>query len=211
MNKLEYPKNYIVWDIETTGFSPTDDRITELGVIMVNEGEIINKRSWLLNYGAVIPEKITEITGITKEMIDKDGVEPAEALSQFLDLFVTQNSVDPHVTHNGLKFDIPFMCEALTRDLKYTSINFEAEINNQMIDTAMLYKAQKLNMKQQWNETFLEFAKRVSNIRAYGVKYNLKLCSEELEIDTSKIDFHRATGDVLVTNEVYKKLCLKRD
>lgn len=207
---IEYPKNYIVWDIETTGFSPTDDRITELGVIMVNEGEIINKRSWLLNYGAVIPEKITEITGITKEMIDKDGVEPAEALNQFLDLFVTHGGVDPHVTHNGLKFDIPFMYESLKRDTG-CSPDLEPFMYLQMIDTAMLYKAQKLNMKQQWNETFYDFVKRVSEIRAYGVKYNLKLCSEELEIDTSKIDFHRATGDVLVTNEVYKKLCLKRD
>ena len=44
------------------------------------------------------------------------------------------------------------------------------------------------------------------NIRAYGVKYNLGLCCEEMEVDKSNITLHRASGDVYLTYELYKKI-----
>jgi len=199
---MEYPKNYIVWDLETTGFCPKENRITEIGVVVVHDGAIVKKKSWLLNYGIDIPEKITEITGITKEMIDKDGVDPKVALQEFFDLFVLGI---PNVTHNGFKFDIPFIVESLSRE----GIDFDRMIfYNNMVDTAMLYKAQKLDIQIQSCETFFDFAKKVSSIWAKGVKYNIPLCCEEMNIDTSKITLHRALGDAMITNEIYKKICL---
>jgi hypothetical protein len=59
---------------------------------------------------------------------------------------------------------------------------------------------------QKEDETFYEFGKRIMDIRAYGVKFNVALCCDEMGIDRTNIELHRAGADVYLTNEIYKNL-----
>jgi len=201
-------KNLIVWDLETTGFVDNPDaRIIEIGAVHVKDGEIVERKSWLLNHHIEIPEVITGITNITKEMIDAEGEDPTQVMQDFLNFL---NKEEYHLTHNGYRFDIPFFVKEARRtwdffpEIMFFSLETELRLKGQ--DSAAMYKAKKLNMAQAEGELFAEFADRVLNTKAYGVKYNVSIACDELGIDRSKVSLHRALGDVELTYEIYKKL-----
>jgi DNA polymerase-3 subunit epsilon len=56
-------------DVETTGTTSTDDRITEIGIVRVEDGELAEEWSSLVNPERSIPEEIQVLTGITNEMV----------------------------------------------------------------------------------------------------------------------------------------------
>ena len=56
-------------DLETTGTLPTGDRITEIGIVRVEDGEFVDEWSTLVNPGCPIPEDIQGLTGITNAMV----------------------------------------------------------------------------------------------------------------------------------------------
>ena len=60
--------SYIALDLETTGLSPAEDRILEIGAIRVEGGRILERYETLLNPGIRISPRIQELTGITDEM-----------------------------------------------------------------------------------------------------------------------------------------------
>lgn len=72
-----------VFDTETTGLSPRDDRIVTafLGV-MDPDGELIERFSWLADPGVVIPPRATEVHGITTKMAQEQGRNAAEVVSE---------------------------------------------------------------------------------------------------------------------------------
>jgi len=197
---MEKSKNYIVWDLETTGFVPTTCKIIEIGVMRIVNDEVVESKNWLLNHGIEVPPHITEITTITTEMVN-GGVSPDVAMKDFLENFIEGSTMN--LTHNGFRFDIPFLLGSMSQEqlLKYKDV---LEIG--CMDSAVLYKAKALKLSQNPKETFRDFATRVLNIRAKGVKYNVGHCCNELKIDTSSSQFHRALGDTYLTNEIYKKL-----
>ena len=59
----------VVFDIETTGFSATRDRIIEIGAVKVIEGKIVDKYSTFVNPDIPIPFEIENLTHITDEMV----------------------------------------------------------------------------------------------------------------------------------------------
>ncbi len=59
----------IFLDLETTGASADRDRITEVGLIEVADGELVNEWSTLVDPGRAIPPVIASLTGITDEMV----------------------------------------------------------------------------------------------------------------------------------------------
>ena len=71
--------SFVVFDTETTGLSFTDDRLTEIGAVLVEDGHITNTYGTFVNPGKAISAKITELTGITNEMV-KDAPPPEVAL-----------------------------------------------------------------------------------------------------------------------------------
>ncbi len=73
---------FVVFDLETTGFSPTDDEIIEIGAIKVNATERQNFQL-LVKPRKIIPPKITQITGISQAQVDANGISIDSALSQF--------------------------------------------------------------------------------------------------------------------------------
>jgi len=77
---------YVVFDIETTGFSAVTDRIIEIGAVKVEDGKITDKFSTFVNPKRPIPFRITELTSITDEMvIGSPDIETI--LPQFIDFY----------------------------------------------------------------------------------------------------------------------------
>src|ERR1041384_3863867 len=74
---------FCVFDLETTGGSPEDSRITEIGAVKVKGGEVIGEFATLINPGVPIPPAITYLTGITNAM-----VYPAPVIDAVLPSFV---------------------------------------------------------------------------------------------------------------------------
>lgn len=195
-----FPRNYIVWDLETDGFDQKNGHILEIAVAVVRDGTVIEEYTTLLNHDIDINPKATEVHGITREMCKKEGKKPEEVLAK---LFQYIKDAEAHVTHNGTKFDIPFLYYALERariDVKYD------DIAKHHIDTAALYKANQLTMAKRWNDTWPAFFLSVLETRAEGVKFNVKHCCDEMGISLEGVEQHRALADVLLTNQIYQKL-----
>lgn len=94
---------FVVFDIETTGLSHLKNNITEIGAVRVEDGKIVETFNELVNPEQVISEEITNITGITNEMVaDKPLIK--EVLPRFLDF--SKDCV--FVAHNA-EFDISFI------------------------------------------------------------------------------------------------------
>jgi DNA polymerase III epsilon subunit-like protein len=191
----------IVWDLETSGFIAPDAKILEIGAFIVR-GDEIEKRNWVLNNKIQIPANIIEITGITQEIVDA-GRDPKECLDEFLPLL---KEAKTHVTHNGFKFDIPFLVDTV-RDIysttKEESDQFWTDLLARAFDTAVHFKAKRLRIFKKPGETFTDFAQRVMEIRAYGIRYNLTTCAEEMKIDLAGIVAHRAMADVEITHKLF--------
>lgn len=94
---------YVVFDIETTGFSSIADRIIEIGAVKVENGRITDKFSTFVNPKRPIPFQITQLTGITDEMV-MEYPDIEIILPQFLE-FVGDA---PLVAHNA-GFDVGFI------------------------------------------------------------------------------------------------------
>lgn len=60
---------FVVFDLETTGGSPADDKITEIGAVKVRAGEVLGEFSTLVDPGGPIPPFISVLTGITDAMV----------------------------------------------------------------------------------------------------------------------------------------------
>jgi len=135
----------IVWDLETSGFVAPECKILEIGCFIVR-GEEVERKHWVLNNGIEIPEKIVEITGITQAIIDAEGRDPKECMQEFLPLFKLAKK---NITHNGVRFDIPFLVNFSADLFGYTDIEKMAVTNlirSTAFDTAVHFKAKKLDM-----------------------------------------------------------------
>ena len=62
-------ENYVALDLETTGLSPKNDRILEIGAVKIEEGRETGRIATLIDPQMKIPERITALTGISQEMV----------------------------------------------------------------------------------------------------------------------------------------------
>ncbi len=101
--------DYVVFDIETTGFSPSKDRIIEIGAVKVTDGKIADKFSAFVNPRIPIPFEIEKLTGISDAMV-LDAPDITVVLPKFLEF--CQDAV--LVAHNA-SFDVNFITQNAER------------------------------------------------------------------------------------------------
>ena len=118
-------EEFVVFDIETTGFNSHFNKIIEIGAVKIKAGRIIDRYSQLINPGISIPYHITEITSITNEQVANQP-KIDEVIGKFVE-FIGDAVL---VAHNA-PFDMGF----IKRDVKKClNINLE----NSVIDTLQM-------------------------------------------------------------------------
>jgi len=117
-------KTFVVFDIETTGFSANHHKITEIGAVKIKNGVIIEEFHQLIYPGVPVPWKITEITGITDDMV---AGQPT--IEETLPLFIEFCSDCTLVAHNA-SFDMSF--------IKYNAAVQDLECYFEVVDTLSL-------------------------------------------------------------------------
>lgn len=96
-------KNFTIVDVETTGGSPLFNRIIEIGLLRVENGQVVDEYQTLVNPMMVIPEYITKMTGIDDAQVE-DAPSFAEIAGDIYDKFT--DSI--FVAHNA-QFDYGFL------------------------------------------------------------------------------------------------------
>jgi DNA polymerase-3 subunit epsilon len=117
--RFDPEQDYVVVDVETTGSWASGDRITEIGAVKIRNHQVVDEWHSLLNPQRAIPAKITQITGITNEM-----VRHAPIFSEVADNFMRFMGDGIFVAHN-VNFDYGFISyeyERLERRFRFPKL-----------------------------------------------------------------------------------------
>lgn len=100
---------FVLTDVETTGTSPTSNRVIEIGAVKLRDGEVVDRFDQLVNPQRSIPNRITQITGITTGMVF-DAPSIQDVLPDYLDFLG-----DAIFTAHNATFDSGFINAELER------------------------------------------------------------------------------------------------
>lgn len=180
--------DFVVFDTETTGLAPSKDRIIEIAAIRFDNGAPVALFETLINPERDIPIEVTEINGITNEMVAN-----APTISQALpalEEFIGESAL---VAHN-LEFDIKFL---------YYSGSVITESKRKYYDTLAqarkLLKKPKTKYDREYNTYEMDYE---SEYDVYDYKLET-LCDYYNITMPSK---HRAAADALVTGKLFLSL-----
>ncbi len=134
---------FVLFDIETTGLSPLTCHITEIGAVLMKNGEILERFSTFVNPGTPIPENIVQLTGITDDMV-KDAPTPLEAVKSFLS-FAGDRML---IAHNA-NFDMGF--------IKKVAEDNGIPLENPYLDTVALSRFLNTDLKKHRLDTLQEY------------------------------------------------------
>jgi CRISPR-associated protein Cas2 len=172
-------------DFETSGLNPYHDDIIEIAIKQMNND---NSFSTLVHpqSNECISQQITALTGISNELLRKEGIPWKTAYSELNDFLkaVIKNSPDGKlyiVAHNGETFDFLFL-KRIFNDLNKLNIKTVNQKNIVYIDSLLLSR---------------RLLKRVS--------YKQETLCKTYNINTK--GNHRALNDVRALEELYTKLC----
>ncbi len=111
--KAEAPLSEIPWasiDTETTGTNAQADRVIEVGIVLFQSGQVVEKKNWLINPGRPIPPDATKVHGITDaDVADKPSF--AEVMPEIVEAL--QGALP--LAYNA-DFDRGFLLEELKRN-----------------------------------------------------------------------------------------------
>lgn len=117
-------EEYVVLDIETTGFNRTKDKLIEVAAARYRHGEEIDTFHSFVNPKCEVPDTITKLTGICQCDVDT-----APCVEEIVPIFVKFIGNLPLVGHNIFSFDIPFL-----------ETHMGVHFSNILIDTLILSK-----------------------------------------------------------------------
>ncbi len=135
-NATDYPiaGTYVVFDIETTGFSYNNDKMIEIGAVKIRDGGVIDRFSEFINPERPIPSKIVELTHIDDSMVSG-----APTVDEILPRFMDFIGDVPVVAHNAT-FDCSF--------IRYNCEKLGLPFNNLIVDTLALSRLLLTDIKR---------------------------------------------------------------
>lgn len=194
---IEFPTDYVLIDLETTGLDPSYDSIIEIGAIKVHDNQIVERMSILTRpkYIILLDEEdindaddyltndqgeafqyindfIKDLTGITNKMLFEEGIELEEGLAKLSKL--VDNSI---IVGHNVNFDVNFLYDAYLKQ----NIAF----SNDYIDTMRI--SRRLHPED-----------RHHRLKDLAIRY---------DIDYSKA--HRAVEDCEITMQVFCNMKLE--
>ena len=188
---------HLVFDFETTGLEPRRDRIIQVGLCHVQDGQVSDRAGWLVNPGVEVPREATAIHGITTNDIRARGIPPRDSLTRLLD---TLASAPACMGHNIHRFDVLFLLAECQR------FGLMPPSCADFADTAALFKGWKLNMPRKPGESPEAYARRVLGIRTPGLKYSVSACLQALGIQLNSSHLHDAGNDAYATHLIFEAL-----
>ncbi|MBS6184292.1 MAG: PolC-type DNA polymerase III, partial [Clostridium celatum] len=171
---------YVVFDLETTGFSSKNDKIIEIGAVKIQNGVIIDNFSEFVNPRRPIPYNITELTGINDDM-----VRDAQAIEEILPRFIEFIGDSVVVAHNA-----GFDCSFISKNCNDLGLAFTPTVVDTVPLCRFLYpelKSVKLNLVAKYLGVKLESHHRaVDDAKATAdiLVECFKKIKEELEVET---------------------------
>src|SRR5699024_4882676 len=199
---------YVVFDVETTGLSAVYDTIIELAGVKIHGGEIIDRFESFANPNQPISETITELTGITDDMV-KDAPQIGEVLKDFYEW-----SKDTVLVAHNASFDIGFLNQG------YKKVNIE-KIKDPVIDTLELarflfpeLKNHRLNtLCKHLDVDLSQHHRAIYDAEATGYlfwKMVQKLLEKEM-INHNELNNHMGGGDAYQRSRPYHCILLAKN
>ncbi len=146
---IDFPNNYVVIDIETTGFDPNYDEIIEISAIKVEKNDIIDSFTTLINPKDKIDSYIEQLTGISNDMLS--GAPILEDILKDFDSFIGNSII---VGHN-VNFDINFLYD------NYMQI-LGKPLKNNFVDTLRLARKLLPGLKHHRLDDLTEYFNRTN-------------------------------------------------
>lgn len=188
---------FVVFDLETTGLSPINDKIIEIGAVKIQNGSIIDNFSVFVNPERNIPYKITELTSINDDMV-KD----AKVIEQILPEFMNFCEGSIIVAHNAA-FDTAFIKKSC-RDLQ---LEFDFSVLDTVPLARFLYpelKRAKLNVVAKHLGISLENHHRAVDDARCTAEILLK-CFEKLEDEMNIHDLKTLNSEFISNFDIKKQ------
>jgi DNA polymerase III epsilon subunit-like protein len=214
---LDYPGDYFVFDLETTGVNPHQDLIVEVGWAVVRRRQVVNWDGLLLDWTRCrgvdqdwLRESLARLAQIYAEKgrtwhipyerLAAEGVDPGEGLSVMLQLLSDSLLAGEWIVgHNARNFDRR-MIDAHAERFFNTTLPWECAL---IFDTGIIEKAAQLGSAQREGESHDRWLGRISNTRT-SIQWNLDghcaqkyHLAERFNLDVSQA--HRAGYDCLLT------------
>ena len=194
---MESIRSYLVFDFETSGLYPETDRIIQVGLCIVSDGEVVGQDGWLVNQDTRIHPEAAAVHRITVGDLKARGIPPLDSLTKLLK---AMGEAPACVGHNIHRFDIPFLLAECRR------LGVAPPDCTDFIDTAALFKGWRLGMPRKPMETSKAYAHRVLSKRAAGLKYSIPACVRQLGIQASTPPVHEAGHDAYLTHLIFQSL-----
>lgn len=184
----------MVYDLETNGYftgNPNPQAIevaflsiTETGIVEYNKLIGIDEN----DNDIIISDKITEVTGITNELLRMEGLHSHDVMGTLGNI---GSICDMIIGHNSVRFDNLFVKHL-------TGIDFRTKT----FDTGGEFKSRKMGWKKFSNDSFHKFHDKILDTPRRGLKWNLDVACEECGIP-SELNRHRAITDVRMTAKLF--------
>ena len=174
--------DYVALDLETTGLSPRDDRIIEIGAVKYIGGKRTDSFACFVNPDIHIPERITEITGIDDSMV-RHAEYIDTALTGLLDFLGEM----PALGHN-VAFDYGFVCQkALDMKIKFHTMGIDTHRISKILLTGLESRSLE-NLCRYYNiveePRHRAFSDAAAAARLYDCLYSEALRNEEQDYGT---------------------------